>query len=67
MKDHYYELRLEGMEPERFRTLQGAMAKAVLALGVPGGIWQVIDEGDEPVLVVVYYEGGGLDAVEAPD
>jgi len=67
MNDHYYELRLRGLEPQRFRTLQAAMAKAVLAVGVPGGIWQVIEEGDEPVEVIRYYEGGGLDAVAPPD
>jgi len=62
MDDHYYELRLEGMQPSRHRTLQGAMAKALLQEEPSGGIWQVIEEGDEPAQVV-RYERGQISAV----
>lgn len=67
MNDHYYELRLDGLEPQRFRTLQAAMAKAVLAQGKPGGIWQVIEDGDTPVQIVRYDGEGGVDALTPLD
>ena len=54
MKDHFYELRIEGQAPQQFLTLQGAMAKAVYRRGKPGAIWYFGEFGAAPVKEVTY-------------
>ena len=56
--DHHFELRLDGREPARFATLQGAMAQGVLNPCAAGGIWYVGAAGTGPVMLVRYRTNG---------
>jgi hypothetical protein len=58
ISDHYFELRIDGLEPARYRSLQSAMADAASRHAASASIWTVGTVGAEPVVTIRYTTKG---------
>jgi len=61
LTEMFFELRLEGVGPSRFRTAQDAMAAAEGVADPVGSIVFVAEAGSEPREVVAYLSGGRIE------
>lgn len=57
--DHYFAVKFEGKPSERFRTLQGAMARAEDFPGLDGDIWYYDTPSSAPTRHMVHYGADG--------